>query len=86
VLVRKATVLAISSGSAKRSNGLILANCSICLFDFPTKNKSVAVGLGATAFTVIDLPRNFFAKIAVHAEYSGVIRLLTVLLMFILPI
>ena len=56
-------VLAISSGSAKRSNGLIWVNWSICSFVFPTKNNSVAVAPGAIAFTVIDRPRNSFAKL-----------------------
>ncbi len=54
----------MSSGMPSRSRGFIFANRSISSGDFPSRNRSVAVGPGATAFTVMLRPRSSLLRIA----------------------
>ena len=71
---KKATARAMSSGVANRSNGLILAKRSIMSCDLPFKNKSVAVGPGATVLTVISLPRNSLLRIALRVSIAAFVN------------
>src|SRR5258707_14786948 len=74
---RKATTDAMSVGVPRRSSGFILAKRSISSGDFPIRNKSVAVGPGATALTVIERPRNSFDRIAVIVSIAALVAAYT---------
>src|SRR5258707_2897418 len=70
---RKATSEAISAGVPSRSSGFILAKRSINSGDFPTRNRSVAVGPGATALTEMLRPRSSFDRIAVSISTAALV-------------
>ena len=70
---RKATADAMSSGVPRRSIGFILARRSISSGDLPFRNRSVAVGPGATALTVMPRPRISFDRIAVIVSIADLV-------------
>src|SRR5258708_40360343 len=70
---RKATAEAISAAVPSRSSGFILAKRSINSGDFPTRNRSAAVGPGATALTALLRPRSSFDRIAVSISTAALV-------------
>src|SRR5258705_12532784 len=70
-LTRKATVWETSSGVPSRSRGAAFAVRSTTSSDFPRKKRSVAMGPGATALTLICFPRSSRARIAVRVSTAA---------------
>jgi hypothetical protein len=70
---RKETAAAISCGVPRRSSGFIFAIRSISSCDFPFRNKSVPVGPGAIALTVIDRPRSSLERTAVSVSTADLV-------------
>src|SRR3984957_14448045 len=64
-LARKATSVAESSGAPSRSSGGSFAIRSSSAASLPSRNIAVAVGPGATALTVMSLPRSSCASVSV---------------------
>src|ERR687892_2139031 len=59
---RKDTTSAMSPGTPRRPSGFRLAMCSMVASSLPSRNSGVAVGPGATAFTVMSRPCNSFGE------------------------
>src|ERR1700732_3641668 len=70
---RKATVAAMSAGWPRRSNGASLAKRSTTSCGLPCRNRSVAVGPGATALTVMLRPRSSLARMLVIASTAALV-------------
>src|SRR6202048_1995328 len=68
---RKATVAAMSAGWPRRSNGASLAKRSTTSCGLPCRKRSVAVGPGATALTVMLRPAQFLGQDAGHRLDCG---------------
>ena len=66
---RKDTTAAMSSGVLSRSSGGSLLRRSTSSCDLPLRNRSVAVGPGATAFTVMLLPRRRTSRLILLPWY-----------------
>src|SRR5258706_13604472 len=72
-LTRRATVPAMSSGVPRRSSGAALARRSMTSGDLPLRKSAVAVGPGATALTVMPLPRNSLARMLVIVSMAALV-------------
>jgi hypothetical protein len=63
----------MSSGLPSRSSGGIFDSLSIFSCDFPVRNRSVAVGPGATALTVMLRPHSSLAKMFVIVSTADLV-------------
>ena len=72
---KNAIVLAISSGSPRRPNGMLPEIAFRTASGLPLRNKSVAVGPGATALTLIPLEARSLARTRVICSIAPLVLL-----------
>src|SRR4051812_43976028 len=72
---RKATTSAMSAGVPRRSSGGCAASRATVSSSLPSKNRSVAVGPGATVLTVTSRPRSSRARTMVSASTAPLLAL-----------
>jgi len=65
----------MSSGWPRRCSGGIFAKAWTCSSVLPSRKSEVAIGPGATAFTVMLRPRSSLAKTCVKASTAALVAL-----------